>query len=289
VQLCRRFADDPVVSQIVGADPSWDAPLRLLGGLHYLVLAGDASWDEPLEPHTEFLREFVRTQAVQTNEVQRSWVLLPCFLRAAALLGVDELDVVELGPSAGLNLVWDRYRYAYTAGEWGPSESALLLTGEERSRIPAALLRLAPRVARRVGIDLAPIDVTTDEGARLLQCFVWAGQDERFERLTRAIEVVRANPPELARGDLAHELPRVLSNRPTLVFQTAVFPYLSDETRAAVRATLSRVQAPLAFVTAGSPRGAEHGWGMRIERYPDGDREFVGNADFHGAWLDYSL
>jgi hypothetical protein len=28
---------------------------------------------------------------------------------------------------------------------------------------------------------------------------------------------------------------------------------------------------------------------MRIERYPSGDREFVGNADFHGAWLDYSL
>jgi len=74
------------------------------------VLAGEASWDDPVDAHAEFLREFVRTQSVQTNEVQRSWVLLPCFLRAAELLGVDELDVVELGPSAGLNLVWDRYR-----------------------------------------------------------------------------------------------------------------------------------------------------------------------------------
>ena len=57
---------------------------------------------------------------------------------------------------------------------------------------PSVLLEVSPRVVRRVGIDLAPIDVTTDEGARLLQCFVWAGQDERFERLTRAIEAVRA-------------------------------------------------------------------------------------------------
>jgi len=289
VELCRRFAHDPVVARIVGDDPPWDAPLRLLGGLHYLVLAGDASWDDPLETHETFLREFVRTQGVQTNEVQRSWVLLPCFLRAAELLGADELDVVELGPSAGLNLVWDRYRYSYAEGDWGPPGARLSLTGEERVRVRASLLGRKLRVARRIGIDLAPIDVTTGEGARLLQCFVWAGQDERFERLTRAIEVVRANRPELVRGDLARELPHVLRDRPTLVFQTAVFPYLSDETRAEARAALSRTATPVAFVTAGSPRGTQQGWGMRIERYPSGEREFVGNADFHGAWLDYSL
>ena len=83
VELCRRFADDPVVTEIVGAEPAWDAPLRLLGGLHYLVLGGEAAWDDPLEAHADFLREFVATQGVQTNEVQRSWMLLPCFLRAA--------------------------------------------------------------------------------------------------------------------------------------------------------------------------------------------------------------
>jgi hypothetical protein len=257
--------------------------------LHYLVLAGDASWDDPVEDHAEFLREFVRTQGVQTNEVQRSWVLLPCFLRAAQLLGVGELDVVELGPSGGLNLVWDRYRYAYAAGEWGPDGAALRLTGEERSAVPAALLDASPRVLRRVGIDIAPIDVTTDEGARLLQSFVWAGQEERFDRLTRAIDVVRANPPELVRGDLAAELPGVLRDGPTLVFETAAFPYVSDETRAAVRETLARARSPLVFVAAGRPRADVQAWGMRLETYPGGEREFVGHADFHGAWLDYSL
>src|SRR4029453_15594174 len=134
-------------------------------------------------------------------------------------LDVDELDVVELGPSAGLNLVWDGYRYSYAAGEWGPADAALTLSGDERSQVPEGLLRLAPRVSRRVATDLAPIDVTTDEGARLLECFVWAGQDERLERLQRAIEVVRANPPELVRGDFARELPNVLGDRPTLAFR----------------------------------------------------------------------
>jgi hypothetical protein len=277
------------VASIIGDEPAWDVPLRLLGGLHYLVLAGDASWDEPLEAHADFLRDFVREQTVQTNEVQRAWMLLPCFLRAAQLLGVDELDVIELGPSAGLNLVWDGYGYSYEAGEWGDSGATLRLTGEERARVPATLLELTPRVVRRVGIDLAPVDVTTDEGARLLQCFVWAGQDERFDRLTRAIDVVRANPPELVRGDFARELPNVLRARPTLVFETAAFLYVSDETRAAVRNTLAKAAARLAFVTAGRPRGNGEGWGMRLETYPGGDRQFVGHADFHGAWLDYTL
>jgi hypothetical protein len=251
------------------------------------VLGGDASWDDPPAEHADFLRDFVRTQGVQTNEVQRSWVLLPCFLRAAELLGVDELDVVELGPSAGLNLVWDRYRYEYAEGDWGPEGSPLRLNGREESRVPARLLALAPRVARRVGIDRAPVDVTTDDGARLLECFVWAGQNARMQRLERAIDVVRANPPVLVPGDLADDLPSVLEDRPTIVFQTAVFPYLSDEKRAAVRDALAHASAPVAFVTAGRPRGRDHGWGMRIELYPGASREFVGHADFHGAWLDY--
>jgi len=159
--LCRRFAVDPAVAAIVGDDPAWDAPLRLLGGLHYLVLAGTAEWDDPVEVNAPFLREFVATQRVQTNEVQRSWVLLPCFLRAAALLGADELDVVELGPSAGLNLVWDRYRYAYETGGWGPAEAPLRLAGRERTPVPERLLDVVPRV--RVGLDRDDVRVHRHE------------------------------------------------------------------------------------------------------------------------------
>jgi len=43
--------------------------------------------------------------------------------------GAETLDLVELGPSAGLNLLWDRYRYVYRAGTWG--SSALTLQGVE--------------------------------------------------------------------------------------------------------------------------------------------------------------
>src|SRR5688500_3889356 len=43
--LCRRLADDTRVGEVVG-EMTWDTPLRLLGGLHALVLGGEASWDD---------------------------------------------------------------------------------------------------------------------------------------------------------------------------------------------------------------------------------------------------
>jgi hypothetical protein len=227
----------------------------------------------------------VRAHAVQTNEVQRSWVLLPLFLHA---VGSADVHIVELGASAGLNLAWDRWRYRYAAGDWGPPDGALALAGEERRAIPAALLAERPRILSRLGIDLDPIDVCTEEGARLLRSFVWAGQDERLVRLDRAIEAVRADPPTIVGWGVADVLPGVLEGLDglVLVFQTAVFHTLSEEARAAVRDALDAHDT--VFVSAGKPRRDPRTWGMRIYR-PGGLREFVGHADYHGAWVDYDL
>ena len=226
---------------------------------------------------------------MQTNEVQRSWVLLPLFLYAA---GGETVDVVELGASAGLNLVWDRHRYRYERGEWGPGGAQLTLAGEERRPVPAGLLGVESRIRSRVGIDQAPIDATSPEGARLLRSFVWAGQHERLARLDAAIDAVREDPPRIVAGDVAEELPGVLDGLPrdglTLVFQTSLFEYLSEEARVAVRDAIDGADRDLVFVASGRPRGEPRSWGMRIYR-PGGRREFMGHADYHGTWLDYEL
>ena len=240
-----------------------------------------------------FLRAFVAEQRVQTNEVQRSWVLAPLFARVAERTGAAELDLVELGPSAGLNLVWDRYRSVYRAGMRGPGDAGLELRGEERGAVPSSLLRVDVRVGHRLGIDRAPVDVTTDEGARLLTSFVWADQAERIERLRAAIVELRRDPPELLQADFLDVLPEVLVGRRaealTVVFQTAVLGYVGDAGRSRVRDALEAAgrTGPLAFVSAGRPRAGEDSWGLRITYWPGGEREFVGHADYHGAWLDW--
>jgi hypothetical protein len=274
----------------VAPDLEWDLPLRLLGGLHYLVLGGEASWDDrpaALERHAQFLRRWCSEQEVQTNEVQRSWALLPAFL---SLADGRPFDLLELGPSAGLNLLWDRYAYRYSTGTWGSGE--LELRGDDRLPPPASLLASRVDVARRRGVDLNPIDVTTDEGARVLQAFVWADQTERLERLQQAIGVARRDPPELIRGDYVAELPAQLRDRvpgaQLVVFQTASTMYLERGGAESMRAALHEAGArePLTFVTTGRAPD-DDGFALEVERFPDGGPKRVAVFDFHGAWLDW--
>jgi hypothetical protein len=292
--LCRRFADDPVAAEIVGPSPSWDEALRLLGGLHYLVQAGAAAWDESLEPHREFLGDFVRTQPVQTNEVRRAWLLAPLFLRIAERMGAPVFDLIELGSSAGLLLGWDRYHYVYEAGDWGPRDAPLTLTGEERRPVPADLLTFSPQVRRKVGVDLSPLDLS-EESLRLLKAFVWAGHEDRLARLDQAFAALRGDPPELVQGNYVELLPELLAGRDpevvTVVFASATLAYLSDDDVSGVRSSLeaSGRSGNLVFVSTGKGRTGERHWGLRIVYYPDAEREFAGEADFHGAWLDWWL
>jgi hypothetical protein len=274
----------------IAPDLRWDLPLRLLGALHYLVLAGLASWDDldaALDEHGEFLKRHAAEQQVQTNEVQRAWALLPAFL---AVTDGRPLDVLELGPSAGLNLVWDRYAYRYRTGSWGVSE--LVLAGDDRVAPPAALLSRDVEVARRRGIDRSPVDVTTEHGARILQSFVWADQLERLERLCRAIEILRADPPDLIEGDYVELLGSViadsLDDTQLIVFQTASTMYLTPEQFDRLGRTMHEAARarPLTYIgTAQAP--GDVGYALEARRLPGGASERLAVFDFHGEWLEW--
>jgi hypothetical protein len=268
-------------------------PLRLLGGLHYLVLAGRASWndvDAALEDEAEFLARFVREQTVQTNEVRRAWALLPGFLWTAA----ERVDLIELGASAGLLLAADRYDYRYKSGTWGPKTDALGLDGDDRGGPPAELLDRRLRIERRVGLDLQPVQLD-EHGARLLEAFVWPDQPERIDRLRRAIAVARTCDIDLRRGDYVDLLPRVLEERRdealTVVFHSVSSTYLTDERYAQLTAALSRAAAdgPLAWISLEGPRHDPEYGGVALDLtlWPEGKTRRLAKADFHAAWLEW--
>jgi hypothetical protein len=295
--VCRRLAAEPVVAEVL-PDERWDRPLQLLGGLHYLALSeGIDPWNDPVSAvgeHADWLRRHIAAHGVQTNEVQRSWMLLPCFLTVAERTGVEVLDLIEIGPSAGLNLVWDRYRYRYEQRSWGPEDSPLELSGEERRPVPGELLRVQPRVRRRRGVDISPIDVTSSDGALLLKSFVWADQLHRLERLDRAIETLRADPPELEQGDVVERLPVLLAERElgalTVVYETAVIGYLGGERQDQVVAAFEDAgrRFPLAFLWTGPPRDSEQGYyGLRVRLWPEDEELLLAYAGFHGQWLEW--
>jgi hypothetical protein len=300
-RVLRALAEAPILPRVVEGvkEPRWDAPLRVLGGMHYLALAeGVDPWSDPVAFVAEreaWLRKFVAAQAVQTNEVQRAWPLLPVFLLVARQAGAP-LELVELGPSAGLNLVWDRYRYRYEEGEWGSRGAGLELAGRELAPVPGDLLDEEIVVVRRRGIDLAPVDAATDEGGRLLECFVWADQPARLERLRHAIELLRRDPPELIQGDYVELLPQVLAERApeafTLVFETASTVYLSRERYGLVLDAIAEAgaKAPLGLLsTRHTFKGDDgrFGWKLELRLWPGGEDRVVALAGPHGEWLEW--
>jgi hypothetical protein len=293
--LARSLADDPMVARIVGEhDALWEAPLRLFGGVHYLELSGVVQHPWPklrgvLEANRDWLARFVAEHPVQTNEVQRSWGLLPGFLTVA---DGRPLDLVELGPSAGLNLFWDRYRYRYGDRTWGAKDAPLELSGDAEGGPPPELLEVKVNIRRRSGIDRRPVDVTTDHGARLLEAFVWADQATRLERVRHAVEIVRADPPRLMEGDFVEVLPALLAERDldalTVVFHSASIMYVSEEDRARVRETLEAEgeRGSLAWVSYEYAEAGRLSFALDVQSWP-GEPQRLARLDGHGNELQW--
>ena len=105
---------------------------------------------------------------MQTNEVARAWALLPGLLALGAAA-----RPARARRGAGLLLSLDRYAYRYGRARGAPGDRC----SRVRAARPPALLERGSIVRRR-GIDRNPVDVTTEEGARLLEAFVWPDQPD---------------------------------------------------------------------------------------------------------------
>ncbi len=177
-------------------DAIYDRPLLLLATLRYDALATGPEhplWaalaaDEP-DPSAVTAATLERAlgrdqprvwhsltrRRVQTNEVSRA----VAWLWPAALAGPGRaLALCDMGCSAGLNLVADSLELSWT----------------ERGLHAERALPVArrPRVVRRLGFDLAPLDATDHDDSAWLRACVWAGERERLTRLDRALAAFRA-------------------------------------------------------------------------------------------------
>lgn len=314
-ELLRRM-----IADVRAGGPTWDVlgpyadrpfddayRLRLLGGIHRLVLAGDApdlaarypsaGGDGDVDGAWALVRELLRepppavldalTRPPQTNEVARSAALLPGFLVVARDTGLP-LRILELGSSAGLNLRVQHYRYEMDGRSWGPTNSSVRFVDLWRDNAPP--LDTHAVIAERRGCDRHPIDPTDPEARLTLLSYVWPGQDERFELLRAALGIARRDPVPIDRQDagawLGERLREPAPGAATVVFHSIAWGYFDDRTRAAVHA---------AFELAGSraTRDTPVGWlrlepaeagvptELRLTLWPGGEERLLATAGFH--------
>lgn len=213
------------VNRIALADPS--CPLRRF----FPSLGGNIDVDKVPEVFFDVVAERPDAVAaglaadVQTNEVGRA-APLSAALNHLTRTGESEVNLLEVGASAGLNLWLDRYRVDAGQTKWGPPDSPVQLTGHFIAGSPPAGRFV---VADRKGCDLNPVDLADPAAPDLLRSFIWPEHVRRLHRLTAAIAAVP--PVAVTAADactwLSENLREMAPGAITVVFHSIVWPYLS--------------------------------------------------------------
>jgi hypothetical protein len=258
-QAALDWEDGGAVREVLGPyahEPAGAAlPLRFAAALHRLVLTGQApelaahyataggtappgqAWPaarRAIAENAEQVRTLIGLPC-QTNEVGRAVLLLIGLSEITRRTG-RPVNLLELGASAGLNLLADRFR---CGDAYGPADSPCVLP------YPGMTIDPALRITSRAGCDPAPIDPTTDEGRLRLRSSVWGDQPDRMQRLQGALAVAaqRRVPVEQAGAAewLGERLPaRADEEEVPVVWHSIVRTYVDPEEWAHVQELAAR-------------------------------------------------
>ena len=308
--LCaeRLTPGTAVADQVLGWQgdprPSADSvPLRLAGALHALVLdqtalgdvyppnvtEDDPLWDAILQAfnaHEDRLLKAM-TSPPQTNEIRRSGVLIAALAEVAARYPGAPVELLELGASAGMNLLFDQYRLTLPNGPIGPVDATVILTPDWTGPQPPADL---PGVIARAGVDLNPLDPTDPQDRLRLMSYLWPDQPHRLRLTEAAMTVAAQMHPDVARGDagdwLAKRLASPAPDRLRVIFHTVAWQYFPAETAGVAEKALASAPSPtvqIGMETDGTGPGAS----VTLTHWPEGKVEHLGRADFHGRWITW--
>lgn len=293
-------------------EPTRDAlPLRLFGGLHALVQAGAdadlaaiyagavteqnaivATLERVLAEHEAALLPWLDGPP-QTNEPGRSAALMIGLIEIARRCG-PKIELLEIGSSAGLNLLIDRYRIDLGGSLYGPEDSAVTIvprwTGPPAPVVPLEIVQVR-------GCDVNPLDATDPAVAARLAAYVWPETPERLARVRAAIGMLAARGVDLVGADAADWIEARLAEPQAagvtrVLMHSVVWQYLpepvAERIRAAMKAAGARATAerPLGWVMMEPDRALGHQV-IRARSWPgDGAWATVGTSHAHGTWID---
>jgi hypothetical protein len=329
---CRRN-DAPVTARIIEAQlalmqgetmcgqriASWpglpleDAmPLRLAGGFHHLLLTGD---DDRLVPvyRSEVINQSEVDAIVaavtanhdarllpwldgppQTNEAGRSASFIAGLLWLSDKVG-SGFEINELGASAGINTMMERYRYDLGGVTVGPENSPMQIKPEWRGPPPPAA---KVHIVAISGCDQAPVDLSDPDAALRVKSYVWPENAGRLERMDAAIALAAQKRPDIRQADaLDWVLERLASPQDEGVVRvfnhSIVWQYIPEDRRKRIKEAIeakgreASADRPLGWMMLETNRQTfKHE--LSIKYWPGPDKwQLLAEAQAHGAWVQW--
>lgn len=285
-------------------------PLRIAGGLHDLFRSGAAPELAPI--YTAAIDDQAAIDAIvtavvarhdarllpwldgppQTNEAGRS----ASFIAALHWLGsrvAPRFELNEIGSSAGMNLLIDRYAYDLGGVISGPADAPVTICPDWRGPPPPAT---SFEIASVQGCDIAPIDVTDDAAANRLMAYVWPENPQRFERMATGIAMIRDRAVDLVQADAADWIEARLAaaqapGTTRVLMHSIVWQYIPESRQARITEAMERAGAaatadrPLAWIALETNR-ATFRHELHVRTWPGGgEPALLGEAQAHGAWV----
>jgi hypothetical protein len=204
-----------------------------------------------------------------------------------------KFEMNEIGASAGVNTMMERYRYDLGGVEVGPADSPMRLKPEWRgppppdSKIEIVAIR---------GSDIAPVDLSQPAEALRLRAYVWTDAQERMARIEAAARLAAEKPPLLERRDAGDFVEERLETPQAagvtrVLYHSVMWQYLPETTRRSISAAMEQAGArataerPLAWVRLETNRETfRHE--LTVRYWPGGEVPvMLSEAHPHGAWI----
>ncbi|MCB2061175.1 MAG: DUF2332 domain-containing protein [Novosphingobium sp.] len=317
VAAVAGLLDDPEAGPFISRIREWQGsvlgdglPLRSAGALHSLHLSGEAPELAPIyagEPVDDLaiVADVLRRHGdsllpwldgpPQTNEAGRSSNFIAAMLWLAGRGLPPKFECLEIGSSAGINLMIDRYSYDLGGVKVGPEHPVMSFAPEWRGPLPPNR-KIA--IASLRGCDVAPIDLTDPDQALRLKAYIWPEHAIRFARLEAAIAAAKEEAPDLLHQNAADFVEQQLAlpqgqGTTRVLMHSIVMQYVPEDQRQRItrameehgaRATSDRA---LAWVSLEGNRDLlNHGLSVRC--WPGGEEwTLLAAAHAHGAWIEW--
>ena len=308
--------DDEMLELSSYAREGQPIPNLLFGAVHYLLLKGNnhvlKEYYSSIVEHPKEIQEsyihfgnfcqiyrseiisILKIKLVQTNETRRCAYLYPVFSHIYSQTN-KPLALIEIGTSAGFQLLWDKYRYSYNSDEiFGDLHSEVLIEAEIRGdRSPKPLLE-SPPVTHRFGLDLHINDVTNVEDSLWLNALIWPEHKERRKLFEQAVVCINENKEELnfIEGNGVELFPQIADQIPSeaiiCVFHTHVANQLTEDMKCELQNNIREL---------GKKRDVFHIYNniwdseLHLDSIINGleYNEIIGETDGHGRWFTWRL